>query len=199
MYLFIQDILPQSQRYKEEHDIHYNSLSSSIFLYKDQQSLILFSRNLQDSNISSITICYSSLLVLAAATLSVAAPAPAGPSPNNVFIDRLNYAGSGCGAGTVVYTTTSDKTAITLLFEEYIASIGPGSSIADSRKKCAVTLDVYIPSSFQFSITTVEYTGFENLGAGVSAVQAASYFFTGQSLPPVGIAKQLLITSANVF
>lgn len=142
---------------------------------------------------------YSSLLVLAAATLSVAAPTPAGPDPNDVFIDGLNYAGSGCGAGTLVYTTTSDKTAITLLFEEYIASIGPGSNIADSRKNCAVTLDVHIPSGFQFSITTVEYTGFENLDAGVTAVQDALYFFTGQSPPPVGIAKQLLITSANAF
>ena len=142
---------------------------------------------------------YSSLLVLAAATLSVAAPTPAGPNPNDVFIEGLNYAGSGCGAGTLVYTTTSDKTAITLLFEEYIASIGPGSTIADSRKNCAVTLNVHIPSGFQFSITTVEYTGFENLDAGVSAVQDALYFFTGQILPPVGIAKQLLITSANAF
>jgi len=126
---------------------------------------------------------FSTLLLLAASTLTLAAPAAraTGPDPNDVYIKTFTYAGSGCPAGSVANATDATKTVLTLLYDSYVAQIGPGTLPADHRKNCQVNLDVHYPGGWQFSLFSVDYRGFENIDRGVTGHQAATYYFSGQT------------------
>jgi hypothetical protein len=127
---------------------------------------------------------FSTLLVLAASTLTLAAPAvkrQTGPSPDNVFIKSFTYAGSGCPAGSVANATDAAKTVLTLLYSDYVAQIGPGTLPSDHRKNCQVNLDVHYPQGWQFSLFSVDYRGFEALDPHVTGHQLATYYFSGNS------------------
>jgi len=125
---------------------------------------------------------FSTLTLLAASTLGLAAPAPpTAPNPNDVFIKTFTYAGSGCPAGSVANATTAAKDVLTLIYTDYVASIGPGTAVADHRKNCQINLDVHYPQGWQYSLFSVDYRGFEDLDQGVTGKQAATYYFSGQT------------------
>lgn len=125
---------------------------------------------------------FSTLLLLAASTLTLAAPAArqAGPDPNDVYIQTFVYAGSGCPAGSVANATDATKTVLTLLYDNYVAQIGPGTQPADHRKNCQINLEVHYPGGWQFSLFSVDYRGFEDLDSGVTGMQVATYYFSGE-------------------
>jgi hypothetical protein len=127
---------------------------------------------------------FSTLLCLAASTLTLASPAAkrgSGPNPDDVFIQSFTFAGSGCPAGTVANATDAAKDVLTLIYSEYVAEIGPGTLPSDHRKNCQVNLDVHYPQGWQFSIFSVDYRGFEQLDAKVTGHQLATYYFSGNS------------------
>lgn len=126
---------------------------------------------------------FTPIFILAISTLCAAlpSPAPAGPDPNQVTINGLTYAGTGCPAGSVASTSSNDKTVLTLLYSNYVASIGPGTAVTDRRKNCQVTLNVHYPGGFQYSIFSADYRGYEELDAGVTGTQLATYYFAGQT------------------
>jgi len=126
---------------------------------------------------------FSTLLLLAASTLTLAAPAAraTGPDPNDVYIQTFTYAGSGCPAGSVANATDETKTVLTLLYDSYVAQVGPGTLPADHRKNCQINLDVHYPSGWQFSLFSVDYRGFEDLDSGVTGKQVATYYFSGEA------------------
>ncbi|KAH6661712.1 hypothetical protein B0J14DRAFT_708013 [Halenospora varia] len=125
---------------------------------------------------------FSTVLLLAASALTLAAPTTrdVGPDPNSVFIKTFTFAGSGCPAGSVANSTDPTKTVLTLLFDRYVAQIGPGTLPTDHRKNCQINLDVHFPNGWQFSIFSVDYRGFEQLDRGVTGTQMATYYFSGQ-------------------
>jgi hypothetical protein len=127
---------------------------------------------------------FSTILVLtAAATLGLAIPAPPPPTlpnPNDVFIRGFTYAGSGCPAGSVANATDATKQVLTLLYDDYVAQIGPGTAPSDTRKNCAINLDIHYPNGWQYSLFSVDYRGFVGLDKGVTGQQVATYYFAGQ-------------------
>jgi hypothetical protein len=154
--------------------------------------IFLFLQSLQQSNsfsqqISKLptnpspTMFFSTLLVVATATLGLATPTPpTAPNPNDIFIQSFTYAGSGCPAGSVANATNASKQVLTLLFDNYVASIGPGTLPADHRKNCQMNLDIHYPHGWQYSLFTADYRGFEDLDKGVTGQQVATYYFSGQ-------------------
>jgi hypothetical protein len=125
---------------------------------------------------------FGTLVLLAASTLSLAAPAPpTGPNPNDVFIKSFTYAGSGCPVGSVANATDAAKDVLTLIYSNYVASIGPGTTVTDHRKNCQVNLDVHYPQGWQFSLFSVDYRGFEDLEKDVTGKQSATYYFSGNT------------------
>lgn len=122
---------------------------------------------------------FATLLLLAASSLSLATPTPPGPNPNDVFIKTFTYGGSGCPAGTVRNATDSSKTILTLIYDQYIASIGPGTSVSDRRKNCQINLDIHYPQGWQFSLFSVDFRGFKDLEKYVTGKQLATYYFSG--------------------
>lgn len=124
---------------------------------------------------------FSPLFIVAVATLGLASPTPVtAPNPNDIYIKSFTYAGSGCPAGSVANATDAAKEVLTLLFDNYVASIGPGTAVADRRKNCQINLDIHYPNGFQYSLFSADYRGYAALDQGVTGEQVATYYFSGQ-------------------
>jgi hypothetical protein len=101
--------------------------------------------------------------------------------PEYVKVRSISYAGSGCPAGSVAQNIAPDAKAFTLLFDQYVAEVGPGVPLTASRKNCAVAVDLDFPNGWSYSILDVDYRGFYELEAGVTAEQKSSYYFQGDA------------------
>ncbi|RPA95170.1 hypothetical protein L873DRAFT_1813364 [Choiromyces venosus 120613-1] len=116
------------------------------------------------------------------AALSVAAPAPTPADdvdPNQVYIEGLAYAGTGCKAGSAAISKSNDARTITIVFDNYIVSIGPGIPFVDRRKNCNLNVKLHYPGGYQYTLYQAQYTGYVNLEVGVTANQQSTYWFTG--------------------
>lgn len=101
-------------------------------------------------------------------------------APSYVRVRSINYAGSGCPAGSVAQNVSPDKQAFTLLFDSYIAEAGQGVSAREKRKNCQVNLDLDFPQGWSFTVFTVDYRGYVSLDNKVTGIQKSSYYFQGQ-------------------
>jgi len=115
------------------------------------------------------------------ATPAIALPAASAPGPGQVTIQNVGYGGSGCPQGSVSTIFSGDLTTLTMIFDSYIASLGPDIAVTENRKNCQLNLDVRYPAGFQYSIFSADYRGYAKLDAGVTGVQKSTYYFSGQS------------------
>jgi hypothetical protein len=131
----------------------------------------------------------AAVLTLLAPALFVASPAsavgflddPVPPPTDRIVIDLVTVNGSGCPAGTAAVAVSPDNTAFTVTYSEYLAQVGVGAKPTDFRKNCQLNVAVHVPQGFTYAIARADYRGFAALEQGASAVQRASYYFTGQS------------------
>lgn len=70
---------------------------------------------------------------------------------------------------------------MTLIFDQYVASMGKGISITESRKNCQLNIDLLYPAGFQYSIFSADYRGYVALDKGVNGTQKSIYYFSGQT------------------
>lgn len=126
----------------------------------------------------SILLLISSALALPTPTGSGSA-LPPGLDLSQIYIAGITYGGSGCKQGTVGIKLSEDRKTFTLIFDEYIATIGPKIPIQDSRKNCQINVDMHYPGGFQYSVMNTDYRGFVELDEGVKGTQKATYYFTG--------------------
>jgi len=117
--------------------------------------------------------------------VTIAAPAAttsaAGPDPTEVYINSISYGGTGCPQGTVGSFISADRQTFTLIFDSYVASIGPGVPVTSNRLNCQLNIDLQYPSGFQYSVLGTQFRGYAGLDAGVTGVQSALYYFSGSS------------------
>ncbi len=104
---------------------------------------------------------------------------PPGPDPTKVHIRSITYQGTGCPQGTVGQSLSTDQTSFTMIFDQLVASKGPGIPIENSTKTCQVNLDLKVPKGWQYSIATIDYRGFMSLPKKMKATQEATYYFEG--------------------
>ncbi|KAI8893229.1 hypothetical protein BC833DRAFT_609098 [Globomyces pollinis-pini] len=124
---------------------------------------------------------FSSLLLSLSSVLAATVPiSGAPPNPNQVYIKEITYGGTGCPANTVAIAMSEDRTTFTLIFDQFVASSGPGTTVTDFRKNCQVNVDLRYPSGFSYSIAQVDYRGYVNVPAGLTATQKSNYYFSGQ-------------------
>lgn len=102
-----------------------------------------------------------------------------GEQPEYVRVRHISYAGSGCPNGSVAENLSQDGKAFTLLFDSYVAEIGPGIPLAEGRKNCAINVDLDFPAGWSFSILDVDYRGYAHVERGATAEQKTSYYFQG--------------------
>ncbi|KAG0128167.1 hypothetical protein HOY82DRAFT_522657 [Tuber indicum] len=124
----------------------------------------------------------SALVLGLFAALSVAAPAATPDDdvdPNQVYIEGITYAGSGCKAGSVAISKSNDYKTVTLAFDSYVASIGPGVAFVEKRKNCNINVKLHYPNGYQYTLYQTDYTGYADLEKGVTAKQQSQYWFAG--------------------
>ncbi len=93
------------------------------------------------------------------------------------------HAGSGCPAGTASASLSPDGSALTLLFDQYVAEAGGMTGLSVDRKTCNISIPVLVPEGFSVSILTVDYRGFVSIPFGGSGRFSAEYFFAGSRGP----------------
>jgi len=131
----------------------------------------------------------SKLLFVAIAAVVTALPsseprtatAPVLPNPSDVYLNSFTYGGTGCPQGTVGSFISADRTTFTLIFDNFVASIGPGITVTEQRKNCQLNLDLQYPGGFQYSVFSTIYRGFVGIDKGITATQSANYYFSGQT------------------
>ncbi|KAF4615553.1 hypothetical protein G7Y89_g15308 [Cudoniella acicularis] len=128
---------------------------------------------------------FPNLLTLALAATAYALPAATNasvsPDPTQVSIKGITYGGSGCPQGTLGSFISADRQTFTLIFDNYVASIGPGVAVTENRKNCQLNLELAYPGGFQYSILSTVYRGYVSLDAGVNGLQASTFYFSGES------------------
>lgn len=116
-----------------------------------------------------------------AASAAIFSASALADAPDYVEIKKIMHAGSGCPAGSVAENVSPDKQAFTLLFDSYIAEVGPGISAREKRKNCQISVVLDFPQGWTFTIADIDYRGYASLERGVTGVQKASYYFQGDA------------------
>jgi hypothetical protein len=93
------------------------------------------------------------------------------------------FGGNGCPAGTVSSAITDDGSAISILFDEYIAEAGRTTGRRLDRKACNVSIPVNVPQGISVAVIKVDYRGFNSLPAGSTSQFNVEYFFAGSQGP----------------
>jgi uncharacterized protein DUF4360 len=142
---------------------------------------------LEGSSMRKLLVRGGAVLALLASSLFVSSPASAGsllldnPPTDQIVIDLVAMAGSGCRPGTADVAVSPDNTAFTAIYSEYLAEAGPGIATTEGRKNCQLNVLVHVPQGFTFAITKVDYRGYGLLQRGATASQRANYYFQGMS------------------
>lgn len=76
---------------------------------------------------------------------------------------------------------SNDRSVVTLIFDSYIASIGPGIGVTEQRKNCQLNVDLEYPGGFQYSILSADYRGYSAIQKGVTGTLKSTYYFSGQT------------------
>lgn len=131
----------------------------------------------------SIEIAMLSFLVVISLALCAgvasASPAPAAsatrPPPGTCTISAVKVdtpdvdtEGSGCRAGTVGVAFTSDNSAMTLIFDNFQAAVGPNAGSVKKRAFCRVNVTMSSPG-WAFDVESADFRSYVNLAKGVEA------------------------------
>lgn len=119
-------------------------------------------------------------LILAAAAL-FAGELQAADAPEYVRVRSISYAGSGCPAGSVALNISPDRRAFMLMFDQYVAEVGPGVPFNQRRKNCQINLDLDYPSGWSYAVRAMNHHGYVSLERGIRASQKVSLYFQGSA------------------
>jgi len=126
---------------------------------------------------------FAAISVLATPIASPHSPPP-GLDLSKVYIRGIKYGGTGCPQGSTSIIISPNRDTFTLIFDKYVASIGPGVDITETRKNCQISVDLQYPGGFQYSLFSADYRGFIGLDKGVSGTQKSTYYFAGRYPQP---------------
>jgi hypothetical protein len=88
-------------------------------------------------------------LLAGTASAGVISAPPVAPAPNEIKIVNITAIGSGCPAGHAYVNVDATATVFDVAFDEYIVTAGPGTSPANSRKNCRISINLAFPSGYQ--------------------------------------------------
>ncbi len=100
-------------------------------------------------------------------TLSAVALLAAGPNPLQRYIQSISYRGTGTPQGTIAQSISNDRQVFTLIFDQFVASSGPGVPNSESKKDTFLQIDLAganIKTTF-----TADVRGYVQLPAGMTA------------------------------
>ncbi len=120
-------------------------------------------------------------------------------SPQDVRILNVALSGSGCDMENVSVSLSPDATDVSLLFDSYLAEVGPASVNPNQKtmiKNCQITMDVLVPLGWQMAIRSVDYRGFASVPeVGATAFHRFTIMQTGA--PIVSMREATLVGPFN--
>jgi len=128
---------------------------------------------------AALPLFLSALAIAAPIDDEVAAADDDKPSSSQVKIRSVRWNGSGCPYNGVQSILNPDATIITLLFNNYTASIGKNVPRSEARKNCQVSLDLQYPQGYQYSVADVTVRGYIDIDEGITATVQSRYYFQG--------------------
>lgn len=102
-----------------------------------------------------------------------------GPNPEEFYVESISYGGTGCPQGTVGKSISDDRETFTLIFDNFVASVGPGIPITESRKSCQLNLNLHVPQGWSFAIVDTTFRGYVQLAAGQTGSLQSRVYFNG--------------------
>jgi Domain of unknown function (DUF4360) len=96
----------------------------------------------------------------AALLLTTATAQAAGPDPSTVYVQSIRFDGTGCPAGSVGLSFANDRLTFTLIFDQFVASAGPGIDTSENRKTCDLALLLKAPVGWSWAVAGVDVRGF---------------------------------------
>ena len=89
------------------------------------------------------------------------------------------YGGNGCPGGTASATLSPDGSALSIIFDNFIAEAGGYTGKTMDRKACNISIPVHVPGGMSISFFQIDYRGFLSLPYGSYATFNVAYFFAG--------------------
>jgi hypothetical protein len=99
-----------------------------------------------------------------------------------VTIADVTYSGDGCPAGSASVAFNEGRTAFTIAFDEYVASLEDVTAWAEVQRSCTIEVGLDLPEGVRATAATVDHRGFVELGSGVVAEERAEYTSGGTSV-----------------
>jgi hypothetical protein len=119
----------------------------------------------------------TALLAHAGTALALLGTRQSNPPTELVTINSVRTSGSGCPRRAVSISISSDRTVVTLGFDEFATFIGRGRAAADRSKLCIIDLSLAYPGGYTFAVVEATYHGFAQLDAGVTGRFESEYSF----------------------
>jgi hypothetical protein len=112
----------------------------------------------------------------------------AAPDGSSVFIDRIDYGGSGCPADSVAYNLSDDALAFTMIFDAF--DLDNGTRGGRNKKHCNINLKLAVPSGWSYTLFSVDYRGYADLPKNTDARLRAWY--------SIGSSEQIRISNLKI-
>ncbi|MFZ4405356.1 MAG: DUF4360 domain-containing protein [Pseudobdellovibrionaceae bacterium] len=102
----------------------------------------------------------------------------------NLQLGQPAYGGNGCPAGSASATISPDSTALSILFDQYIAEAGNTTGRRVDRKSCNIAIPVHVPQGYSVAVFQVDYRGFNLVARNGGFTRLnAEYFWAGTRGP----------------
>ncbi|MBF0298267.1 MAG: PKD domain-containing protein [Oligoflexia bacterium] len=101
--------------------------------------------------------------------------------PGNIILSNPTIEGYDCSGASV--TLSPDKQQISVLFNNYTATINDGTDTTSTYKRssCNIAIPVKVPAGKSITLYNINYRGYYYAPAGVIASFHAEHFFAGNS------------------
>lgn len=131
--------------------------------------------------LTALLAAFAGMTALIAASAAATPVHAVGPDAGSVYIDSISYGGSGCPQGSVGQSFANDRQSFTLIFDQFVASSGPGVPVTESRKNCQINLNVHVPAGQSLATATFDYRGYVGVPSDVTATSSSLYYLSGEA------------------
>jgi hypothetical protein len=123
------------------------------------------------------------LMILAPMVAAFSAASLAQVPTNQVRLGAPVYHGSGCAAGSVSAQLSPDSQSLSILFGSFQAQAGGSSGKASDQKICEARIPISVPAGYSFSISKMNYRGYNHIPSTATATLQLQSSFADTSLP----------------